>query len=717
MIAVTRGDAGLRSRPFRTLAMVVALHSALSVSSFGQVISNESVDVNLVEVPVSVTTSNGEPVRGLAKENFEVYDQGKKVEITNFEMIDFAERAKNAVVAGAAFGTSPAASARNFMLLFDLGNSSPTSLLRVRSAAIAFVNEQVIPGDRVAVATIGPQDGFKLLTNFSTDRQLAVQAIDTLGAPQLHMAGDPLLFTVDHGDMATMAGGRTEGQEGKGPTAEDKAAMAEEYLQEVSLQSKNAMDQAQRQYVKRQLSDLASIGAALDKVPGRKQVILLSEGFDPRTLQGHATAANNIETQNEANASASGEIWKIDSDARFGSSSQRNDLDAMINALRRSDVVLNAIDISGLRGSDIGSAKGFQTAETKSNDSLFLLTGDTGGVVFRNTNNLKANFSQMLKTQEVTYVLAFNGATKKPGTFHNIKVKLVNVPKGKANYRVGYYEPRPVSNDMERLLTAGEIIMNSIPVNDVKVNAGATAFPSENAAQVPVVIETDGKSLLDAARGNVLTEEVYVYAFDDKEIIADYSHQKIDLDLAKTRDKIAAQGVKFMSTLDLPPGDYSVRILVVAGGMKNGFISVPLHVPGADEMYAAMAMNDPRQWLMIKPQQDAERAYPFALGEKVIVPAANAVVAGGPYEIALVTHGFGPTQVQIDAQVIDAAGKSSAAPLSLVGRTSPDDDGNVKLLLSLDPTKLAKGTYSLTLAVHGGDAEAVASAKMPFVVQ
>ena len=49
----------------------------------------ETVNVNVIEVPVTVVDSSGNPVRGLTAANFELYDGGKKQAITSFDKIDF----------------------------------------------------------------------------------------------------------------------------------------------------------------------------------------------------------------------------------------------------------------------------------------------------------------------------------------------------------------------------------------------------------------------------------------------------------------------------------------------------------------------------------------------------------------------------------------------------------------------------------------------------
>jgi VWFA-related protein len=681
----------------------------MAASALAQVIrSDETFQVTLIEVPVSVTTANGEPVRGLTKENFEVYDLGQKREITNFDMVDFAAHAGRPAAAAAAAGMG--AARRNFMLLFDLGNSDPTSLIRARTAALKFVDEQLLPGDRVAVGTMSPQRGFQLYAVFSTDRKLVREAVNTLGLPQFHMSGDALLMTMS--DL----GGQSAGQTGSstGVTANAKAGLVVEDLQEISLGTQRASDENQRQYVLRQVKDFSNMGRVLDRVAGRKEVILLSEGFDPKMLQGRRASSTSDETQKENASVENGEIWNVASDSRFGSTEAQSGLQRMVEALRRSDVVLNAIDIKGLRGT-IDAREGISS---KTNDSLFLLTRDTGGQVFRNANDLGQDFSRMLKSHEVTYVLGFSGADKNPGKFHNIKVKIVNTPGARISHRAGYYEPTPVASDFDRLLTAGEIIMNSIPVDDVTVAAMATPFPrKDGAADVPVIVQVGGKSLLEGAKGTSIQAEFFMYAFDAQELIRDYSYQRVGMDLGKVRDLLAGNGIKFYGTLNLPPGDYTIRTLVRSGA-KNGFTAVPLHVPAPGEPSASIAFHDTGAWLMVKgPERSQGRPYPYQAGDKAIIPTAQPIVASGTYDIALLTYNIAPDNLNVAAHVADAKGTVQAASVSLVGKTGSDPAQGINLLYAFKPpAPIARGDYSLVLDLHDKNGAGHRTVTLPFHV-
>src|SRR6185295_19984350 len=99
--------------------------------------------------------------------NFTLFDEKRKQPITSFDAIDFAADAP----ASAISPMNPAAR-RSFILLFDLGFTSPRSMSRAQDAARRFVTESTGPRDLVAVATVSPDRGYRFITALTTDRQL-----------------------------------------------------------------------------------------------------------------------------------------------------------------------------------------------------------------------------------------------------------------------------------------------------------------------------------------------------------------------------------------------------------------------------------------------------------------------------------------------------------------------------------------------------------------
>jgi VWFA-related protein len=671
----------------KLLIVLLALPALAQVPTAG-----ERIQVTLVEVPVNVVDRSGNPVRNLTKDNFELFDNGQRRAITHFDAIDLAAQAAPQQQRS---GSAAAAERRNFLLLFDLNGSAPGTLARARTAARNFVANSAVAGDRIGVATFSVEAGFHLLSSFTTDRKLIAAAIDTLGAPKFYQPADPLLLSAleMHAEAEQLeAAGSTRAQ-----------AVAEE-ARETARMLDRAVNASQRQFVTRTLDGYRNIAQLLDRVPGRKQVILLTEGFDAKMLHGRESD-KSAQAKEEQQNIEHGDYWKVDTDNRYGSAEAMGDLQEMAQMCRRADVVFHAIDIKGLRAP--GDVSGLPQ---NSNQSLYLVTRDTGGMVFADANNLDDDFRRLLHAQEVIYVLGFETPSSAPGKFHDLKVKLVNAPSASTFHRAGYFESSPASSAVERTLTAGEIIMNELPASDLHVDTVVAAFPRRDGpAQVPVIVEIDGQSLLRGAKGNLIQSEAFIYAFDEKNQIRDFVHQTFGLDLSRLRDRLKQRGVKLYETLMLPPGKYSIRTLVRAGAQAlNGYSGSQIDIPsyGQPAVLCGSAFDDkPEEWVGVKPPDRAgvPAEYPFVIGGADFVPAAAPVLhAGQTSRVGLFVAAKGPSVV--------ATLNGREVPVKISGRTTMPD-GLVKLLLDFVPPDLPAGEYVLALRVSAATSKDAAEVR------
>jgi len=600
----------------------VALFSLLAVPcAFAQ--TQETINVHVVEVPVTVVGSDGNPVRGLTAKNFEVYDGREKRAITGFDAVDFASKQAMSAISP----MNPVAR-RNFLILFDLTFSSPKGLARAQEAARDFLTKELQPRDVAAVGTLDVEKGFNLLTTFTTDRSLLMAAIAT---PRNFLSDDPLRLaaksmTVEDVTRANAGGGGTlEGfAKRRGMDATDMPTAATEFAA-VAANSARQDDQYMRGRIEQQMNVLGNLAETLRAVKGRKQIVLLSEGFDPRMVIGRDAQDTNA-TGQENVAVSRGNVAGFDADARYGSHTSLSLLDQMAKFFRGSDVVLHAIDIQGVRVQNDARSG----AMINSSNSLDLLSRPTGGQVFKQSNSLSGDFERMLHSQEVVYVLAFQALSNGNGKFHDLKVKLVDVP-GSARVfaRAGYYDLGS-RNAMERTLTNAEIVMNDIAQPDVPVTAWSAPFPtSSTLAQVPVILEINGAGLLKGAKGNAAEVQIYVYAFDEAGLVRDRLYEKISLDLSKVGAKLKAGGINYYGTLALPPGAYAVKSLVRAGEADiRGFVRTSVVVPNGQQLALGapvFVQEGTPSWVMVKGiSHDKGNAYPFELGGDTFVPTTRA---------------------------------------------------------------------------------------------
>ena len=646
----------------------------VSLSALAQV--RETVNVNVVEVPVTVVDSSGNPVRGLTAANFELMDNGTKQPITSFDKIDFASSESMTAISP----LNPAAR-RQFMLLFDLSNSSPNALARAQEAAHQFVTQNVQIRDLVAVGTIEADRGFRLLTAFTTDRRLVAAAISD---PRAFRGNDPLQIT-NQNPMTPESEplSFTESTSGTG-----NRAMARDDQRETAALLNKSNEAYVRQRIERSVDALGQLAKTLRAVPGHKQIVFLSEGFDARVLQGRDVRASN-EALQENEQVLRGQSFNVDNDARYGNSGSMTLVGRMAQYFRGSDVVLHAIDIQGVRvQNDV-----VQGARINSNAGLFLLSRPTGGEVFENVNDIKTNFTRMLHQQEVIYVLGFQAPTQKPGAFHDLKVKLVNVPSAKVSHRAGYYEGGG-ENAIERTLSNAEIIINDIPQTDVRMSAFAAGFPTRDGnAQVPVILEVSGSDLLNGVHGNTAAVEFFIYAFDEEGLVRDRLYQKVSLDLKKLGDRLRATGVKYYGTLSLPPGHYAVKSLVRSVETeRRGFGRADVIVPKANELAVLppIPIDDDRKWVPVKGNSHAPSAdYPFMLNGQQFMPSAAARKGSGLQKFAVVVYGARPDEITFETN----------PKAKFLGNAQ--SGGATALIIQLDPADAVANSLDVTVHKKG----------------
>ena len=406
----------------------------------------------------------------------------------------------------------------------------------------------------------------------------------------------------------------------------------------------------------------------------------------------------------------SGKGYFPDNDQRFGSPHELRKMQVNVGLFKLSDVVINAIDIDGI-GIEDGTPTG--KPATVYNDALHLLANPTGGTVFENTNDLHSDFERMMHQQEVVYVLSFQAKPGKPGQLHQLSVRAIDVPGARVNSRVAYHESGG-DTPAERALTDAEIIMNDIPRREIRVAAIATAVPGEKHSAVPFFLEINGQDLLGAAT-SAIPAHVFVYAFDEHGIVRDRVDQRIDVDPARASRALRENGIKYFTTLALPPGHYAIRALVaLPDPQKRGFVRTDLVVPapGDASVSPPLFFDKPGQWALLKGVQRDDASYPFLLDGEPFAPSATALLQpGAKTEFALFLYNATAEEMMIRATVTDSAGAKRPAEPTLARQIQ--GDRVTKLVFELNPAGMSPGPATLDLALHRKGSSDILQANLP----
>lgn len=708
---------------FAARLAVLALLPAATLSAQRPAEFSEMTEVLLVEIPVNVTVK-GEPVRGLTAENFEVLEGKKKQKIVALDVLDLALTGGTGQPTGARF-TVPPASRRRFLFLFDLSNSLPSGIVRAREASLALAQGSLHPTDLAAVATYSKATGAKLILGFTTDRAQLAAALDDLGlVSPFDAVRDPLQLQIAQIESELEATGGTAGESGFNASVTLLATLKDQ---------STLSNRASRDQVKQQIADLSAsldeLARYLDSAPGRKQVVFFSSGFDSSIVFGTQDTERIAEINQDVQ---DGLLWRVDPDERFGSGDSQEALLAMLESFRRSDCAVHPVDVAGLRtGGDVDSTKlepARSDALDRTQDGLFVMANQTGGTFYRNMNNLSDAMADLLERTSVTYVVSIEPLQEElDGSYHPLQVRLKNAPKGaQISHRPGYFAERPYHelDPTERQLKTADLIIGGRPGGSIALSVLAAPFAADEESYVLTAIEIGGESLLRGLQTNGITAEIYAYAFDANGRVNDFLSQIVSIDLLKIGYQLGA-GLKLISHLRLPPGDYELRTLVrnVQTGATGLDVS-PLSVPGFDDLSPALLpplfIESADRWLVGEGKRLGldDLPYPLTRGDQRLIPASRPLIPiGQPVPLLLVGYELPATlMARGELRPLDRAGLAHDCQLELDQRYPPSLSGVERLTAKLQTGDLPTGNYELVVTLSDPAGTDLATNSIPVIV-
>ncbi|HEY6138262.1 MAG TPA: VWA domain-containing protein [Thermoanaerobaculia bacterium] len=493
---------------------IVALLLAALVSLPAFAAHREIQNVEVVQVPVYVSTALG-AVTGLTRDNFELTINGKPQTIDYFDVIDFGKIAAN----GARVDPRER---RLYVLVFDLFYAAPNSIHRAQRAAQELV-QRAGNADVFAVATYSSSRGLDVLVPFTKDRAAVARAISSL-RPAAN--ADPLRLAVGPAEIQPVEAAFDRGEL---PAAAQTPRVAEELLVD-----------RQRVSIEGQIEALGMLADRLAPIEGQKHVVLLSAGYAPALLHGvePITSIRTGPLEDAFQRQRAPQLFQPNGQAFMS-------LRKMYAQYANAGVFLDAVDTAGLR----------YTWTPAANESLYALTRDTGGTVVDNRNDLTEALRVLSDRQRVVYVLGFHNRDTGRGE-NKIKVRLRGVDSHpRVSYRPSYSTAAP-GVSAENGLQLADILLNDIPQNGVTVSAaakGSTVSVSIPARELLAQIDTK------SARADAM-----IYVFSGARAVAT-KVKRIDIESERASSAPRGAAIHFDETFDLPPGNYTAKVLVRLG--------------------------------------------------------------------------------------------------------------------------------------------------------
>lgn len=519
----------------------------------------------LIQIDVMVTDRNGNVITDLRPDEVEVYENGEKQKITNFSFVSNVRRLDQAVQPRTNTILPPSRMRpeqvrRTMALVVDDLTLSFESTAFVRRALKKFVDEQMQDGDLVAIIRTGA--GIGALQQFTNDRR------------QLHAAIERIRWNpIGNGKIGAFAPLQ--------PTDDDSLQPEEPAA---GTRTADGIQREQNDF-RESLFATGTLGAVnyvvrgMQELPGRKSIMLLSEGF-------------RLFSEDALGFRESGRVMA--------------NLEKLVDIANRASVVIYTMDARGLQWAGLTSAddpEGRSSLEIDdemarrrrqlrdTQDGLRHLARETGGLSIINNNDLSGGIRKMLDDQSY-YLIAydpddsiFDPATRK---FNKLDIR-VSRPGARVRYRSGFFAVNdaklltlvPVGD--QRFLHA---LTSPFGVNDISLRLNALFYNSTRSGNVIrslLHIQANDLRFTDAPNGvKKAVFDVIAIGFGDNGAPVEQLSKTFTVELKKDAYE-RAQKSGFVYDFAFPikkPGAYQLRVAIRdqesgSVGSANQFIEVP----------------------------------------------------------------------------------------------------------------------------------------------
>lgn len=507
----------------------------------------EAIEVNIVNVEVYVTDKQGRRIKGLGRDDFEIYEDRKPVKVTNFyaeesgrprglEEVGVAALPVPPPLPGAAEMETPEDQRLHLVIYIDNFNLRPFDRNRVMRSLHDFLRNKLHRGDRAMLVTY--------------DRELHVRRDFTT---------DPATISSALFELETISAQGVQHDSDRREILRD--------IQDVEQKSATDVLIRARGYAESLSNDLQfSIGALKETIEtlaglqGRKAVVYVSNGLSQVVGEDIFYAIH----EKFPTAGALTESRDFDLSSRF------RELVATANANR---VTFYTIDAAGLRAPSSVSAENQNPGGSAFVDNVYvsnlqaplqMLANETGGKAILNTNNVEPALAQVAEDFDTFYSLGYSPIHAGDGRYHKVDVKLKVKARGvTVRHRDGYRD-KSVEGRMGDGLTATlNFGLQSNPL-DVKLEVGSGRRRDDGFYLVPVTVRVPiGKLVLlpHGEKQQASRVRLFVSAMDEKGGTSDV--QQVPLTITVPNEEVTeaiGKSYAYSMSLLMRPGPQRLAI-------------------------------------------------------------------------------------------------------------------------------------------------------------
>jgi VWFA-related protein len=457
-----------------------------SLERIGGLAFVDRIEVTVANLVVYVTDKKGRAITDLTKDDFEIFQDGDRKQISNF-MLYTDEVIRQQIAAADELlvpGTTPTPSAEatagpipvHLVLYIDNQNLDPLDRNRVLSQTREFIRTSLHPPAQMMV--VAYQRSFEVLQEFTSDPSQVLAAMRSVrrytgGRSERDNARRDIIDRINRIKEENRSGGTSTAGQGPGREWSEVYNLIDNYAKETANNLLFTLD------------SLRQVITSLSGLSGKKGIIYVSNGL-PMTpgmelFYELSRVSQNSTILNQMND--------------FNRSRLYQQLAATANS---QDVTFYAIDAGGLQMGNVGSAESSSSQDPLSasigrhnlTDSIRFLADETGGIAIVNTNDVGPRLELISQDMYTYYSIGYPLQASGRDKVHKVKVKLRDDP-AFSGYKLRY-RPRFVEKSLETRVqdTVVSSLVFEIDNNpmQIEVETGTPAPASENRWLLPAQI-------------------------------------------------------------------------------------------------------------------------------------------------------------------------------------------------------------------------------------
>ena len=692
---------------------------------------------NEVVLDVVVRDKKGHAVKDLKPNDFEVYEDNVRQDVISFRLVSREGAAepkagpKPAVNAPTTAPTGPREPFSNISLVamaFD--HLSPNGRNLAQKAGLSFIDESLQPDDQVAVCVI--DQGLRIVQQYTNDPQTLKQALDRAttmavsGIDSRSSERRPLeerQASAEQG-QATAAGSITggPGTDSSSSGAAVGANAAEAALlnmQTRALQTFETLERAQQGQA--QINSLLAIINSMQGVPGRKAILLFSEGLAlPPDVKVRFSAVINAATR--ANVS----VYTVEAGGlrtESGNAEAARELRAMSEARARQQAS-GLSDRSG-RPMTMSLERNEDLLRLNPQSGLGELAASTGGFMIADTNDLAAGLRRIDEDLRSHYELSYAPKnTNLDGRFRQITVKLARSGLD-VQTRKGYLALPPTGQSpvLEYEAPAIAAMYRTPQANGFPLRAQAFNFPETLRAGLTAVlaeVPASAFTYTPSADKKSFTSDYTIVALirnEAQQVVAKLSrHYTLGGPIAQMEE--AKRGdILFYKEERLLPGHYAIDIAAYdAPSSKTSTRSEAFQVlPSANAKLRLSSVVILKRADRLSPEEQ-KQPNPFHYGELLIYPnLGEPIIKAAMKQLPFFFDVYVPPSVKAAPKLTIEVLKSGQHLANIQAQLPPPDaTGLIQFASTIPLDSFQPGDYELKVTVSDGTTDATRRA--PFTV-